>query len=566
MRRVSAAVVAVALGTAAWSAMAPMPAHAVVPAGWSPSLATGVDGQVNVSAAFGPYEFVAGQFDAAPGTPANSIAVYNTSTGAWAPLGPSTSTPGGGVLNNLYGKWYDGSVGALAVQTGSTNTLFVGGSFTQAGDTSNSADALPGLAAYSWTGSDPTTGSWGPAGIGTSGSQTPVTIGVSGYSPVSSLAVVGNDLYVGGQFSGVTGGTNANLPFDGIAMWDESAQAWDNLVEGTAIDPNGSWPGLSSGPFGQPVAQSITPAPGTNGVFVTGTFNTVGAVNGVDNLALWTGPGDRHWLPVGSPEPGAISAPTEPGQNTGWAGRTMVALGPLSVPSAEASATPVTSNASTASAPSAPSGVAASAAGSWPSGMVTVTWSPVPGATSYAVYDATASGGESTSNQPACTPAGNSSSGTTTSSGTACTVSGLTIGTPYFFTVVASNPSGSSGMSTEASATPQGRPTPSGANPPAPSGVTATAGDGLVTVSWSPVPAAQQYAVYATTTSGGEDYTTELPACTDNGNACVVTGLTDQTPYFFSVKAIYPLADGIAYSTGLGATPPNICAQNTTGG
>jgi hypothetical protein len=545
--------------SAAWAALAPPPAHAVSAAAWSPSFANGVDGQVSVTAAFGPYEFVAGQFDAAPGTPANSIAVYDTSTGAWSPLGPSPSAPGGGVLNN-FGSWYDGQVQALAVQTGtgggSTNTLFVGGAFTQVGDTSSAKDALSGLAAYTWSGSDPTTGSWGPAGIGT-GAQTPVAIGAAS---VTALAVVGSDLYVGG--SGFRGGNSPS--FMSIAMWDEPSQSWDNLTESTSVDPSGSFPGVGycSPGYGTPdptTISGIAPAPGTNGgVFVTGGIGGAGPVVGTSGLVLWTGSTDRRWIPVGAGLPGAIAQPAEAGQDV--CTYPLEAVGAPSSPSGEVSATPTTANPSSG-APSAPGGVTANPTDT--GGSVTVSWTPVAGATTYAVYDSTTSGGESTSNSAVCAPRGNvDQNNKPLDEGTSCTVSGLTVGTPYYFEVTASNSSGTSALSGEASATPVGRAQPTTANPSTPTGVTVTPGDSLATVSWQPVAGAAIYAVYETTTTGSENYSTQTPACTDLGTACVVTGLTDGTPYYFTVEAFYPYTTYYASSTGLNQSPPNYCAIN----
>jgi len=139
-----------------------------------------------------------------------------------------------------------------------------------------------------------------------------------------------------------------------------------------------------------------------------------------------------------------------------------------SYPSTEASATPTASS----SAPGAPTGLAATAGSS----QVSLSWtapqsdggSPV---TSYNVYQGTFQGGESK------TPV-------TTATGTSVTVTGLTNGTTYYFTVAAVNATGQGPPSGEASATPE-----TVSLPGAPTGLTATAGNSEVTLSWT-APAA----------------------------------------------------------------------------
>jgi hypothetical protein len=92
------------------------------------------------------------------------------------------------------------------------------------------------------------------------------------------------------------------------------------------------------------------------------------------------------------------------------------------------------------SAPSAPTNLSATPG----DGQVTLDWSAVTNATSYAVYDGTSSGGESAS--PVATVSAPS---------TSCIVTGLTNGTPYYFVVKASNAGGDSAVSNEAHATPE---------------------------------------------------------------------------------------------------------------
>ncbi|MCZ8515513.1 S-layer homology domain-containing protein [Paenibacillus filicis] len=90
--------------------------------------------------------------------------------------------------------------------------------------------------------------------------------------------------------------------------------------------------------------------------------------------------------------------------------------------------------------PSAPTALSATAG----NGQVTLTWSGVSGAVTYSVYEGMASG--SYGSTPVATVTGSTYSYQAT---------GLTNGTTYYFVVKASNAGGSSGNSSEASATPE---------------------------------------------------------------------------------------------------------------
>ncbi|HEX7497734.1 MAG TPA: fibronectin type III domain-containing protein, partial [Candidatus Limnocylindrales bacterium] len=119
--------------------------------------------------------------------------------------------------------------------------------------------------------------------------------------------------------------------------------------------------------------------------------------------------------------------------------------------------------------------------------------------------------------------------GTCTSTGTlGCKVTGLTNGTTYSFTVTATNLWGTSAGSTTNSVTPVDV-------PGAPTGVTATAGNGQATVSWiAPLnTGGLPITGYVVTSSPGGF------ACSTNGAlSCVVTGLTNGSTYTFKVVAI----------------------------
>ncbi len=138
------------------------------------------------------------------------------------------------------------------------------------------------------------------------------------------------------------------------------------------------------------------------------------------------------------------------------------------------------------SAPAAPTGVSALAANT----SASVTWSSDAGATSYEVFDATTPGAENPGGATACTA---------TAPTVTCTVSGLTNGTEYYFTVEATNAGGSSGQSTEVHATPE---------PPAPG--TPRAGSTPLwptsaSVTWSSDAGATSYKVFDATTPGAEN-------------------------------------------------------------
>lgn len=178
-------------------------------------------------------------------------------------------------------------------------------------------------------------------------------------------------------------------------------------------------------------------------------------------------------------------------------------------------------------APSAPTGVAAVAGNQ----SASVSWSASADTTSYLV----------TSN-----PGGF----TCTTSGTSCTVSGLTNGMGYTFTVVARNAAGNSSASSASTSVIPALPAPL-----APTGVAATAGDQAATVSWTASANATGYVV--TSNPGGF-------TCSTSGTSCAVSGLTNGTAYTFSVVAQNATGDSSPSSASTSVTPSAAAPSVTT--
>ncbi len=181
--------------------------------------------------------------------------------------------------------------------------------------------------------------------------------------------------------------------------------------------------------------------------------------------------------------------------------------------------------------------------------QVSLSWAPPagPGAppTGYNLYEGT---------RPAQMPA-TPVNGTTPLTSTSTTVTGLAAGTKYYFEVTAVNSAGEGAPSNSASATTTGPPS-------APAGLTGTAGDGQVALSWAPPTATggspvTGYNVYLSTTSGSRG--TELGTVTTPGYTA--TGLANGTKYYFRVTAVNALGEGpasaqVAVVAGLTTSAP----------
>jgi len=133
------------------------------------------------------------------------------------------------------------------------------------------------------------------------------------------------------------------------------------------------------------------------------------------------------------------------------------------------------------SEPPTPEGVTATPG----NGQVTISWTAVLGATSYNIYWSTT---------PGVTIANGAK---ITGAASPYVQSGLTNGATYYYVVTAVDGNGESTPSTQVSAIPSAAPTPA-----APTGVTATQGNGQVTIAWTTVSGATSYNIYWSTASG----------------------------------------------------------------
>jgi len=163
-------------------------------------------------------------------------------------------------------------------------------------------------------------------------------------------------------------------------------------------------------------------------------------------------------------------------------------------------------------------------------GAVSLSWSVATGAAGYNVQRSTSSGTETFY-----------ANVTTTSYND----TDVTNGQIYWYSIVATNSSGNSSASTEASATPN-------VPPAAPTGLSATAGTNQVSLSWTGSAGAVSYNVKRSTTSGS-GYTT-IGTTTDPTVAYLDTTAIKFTTYYYVVSAVNGYGEG-ANSGEVSATP-----------
>jgi sugar lactone lactonase YvrE len=378
------------------------------------------------------------------GSPASVTATVQTSPAGGQPTGPVTFSDGATTLGTaqLSGTFPD-------TATFTTSSLTQGVHSLTASYGGDPDDTPSGPSAPASVDVEPTVPS-APVGVTATAGQAQVNL--SWFAPQSNggTPVTGYDVYQGTSpggesatpvnaapitgtndtVTGLTPGTTyyftvraANSQGLGAASSEVNAQPYALTSTSLGADPTSAQPG-------QAVTLTATVQTSPTGGSPTGTVTfTLGSTT------LGTA-----WLNGGSPDTATLVTSSLP---TG-ADAITASFGGQGADRASGPSSPVTVTVEPV-APSAPSGLTARSAGH---GQITLSWN-APSAnggapvTGYDVYQGTSPG------QEGATPI-NASPLSTTSD----TVSGLNDGTPYYFTVTASNVAGASPGSNEASATP----------------------------------------------------------------------------------------------------------------
>lgn len=217
---------------------------------WS-ALGTGLNGEVLALAVSGSDLYVGGSFSTAGGVTANNIAKWNGT--AWAALGANGSSG------------LSGSVSALAVRGGD---LYAAGQFAKEAVIGSGGGGVFLNSIAKWDGT-----SWSPLGGGLQSGS--VVVG-------KALAVIGSDVYLGGNFPAVLNAGGSQVPGTScIARWNGST--WSSLG------------GIPFSSFNSPVSAMAVRG---SDLYVGGDFSSVGspAVNAA-KVAKWNG---TVWSALGS--------------------------------------------------------------------------------------------------------------------------------------------------------------------------------------------------------------------------------------------------------------------------
>jgi hypothetical protein len=490
---------------------------------WNP----GANGTVEVVLVSGSVIYAGGSFTVANGQTRERLAAFTTG-GAATPWNPGV---------------HNGSVLALTIVG---DTVYAGGTFSGQTSVSNPPVAKNRLAAFQANGVGNGLGNlvaqWDPNANGS----------------VFALDAIGSTIYVGGSFTTFRNNNNppltvknrlAALPATGVGEplpWDPNANGpvFTITHSGSTVYAGGAFTTVRGFPRGGAAAFNPTePGPPSVGVptpwnpqvllnpgvpgevyslaasastmYVSGFFRTVGGFFSPSLVAvsLATGAPNQTWQPVADDIVSWIALGP---QGLAVGGR-FTALGypPPGSPynPVEPAATYRGGFAHLRALPDAPTSVTATA------GDTTATVAFQPPA-----YDG---GAPITSYTLTSTPAGITLNDVTSP----VSVTGLTNGTAYTFSVTATTSAGTGEPGTSNSVTPVGP-------PGAPTGVIADAGSRRATISFTAPPdGGSPITQYTVTSSGGQ-------TATGTSSPIDVTGLTNGVEYTFTVKATNAVGTG----------------------
>jgi fibronectin type 3 domain-containing protein len=168
--------------------------------------------------------------------------------------------------------------------------------------------------------------------------------------------------------------------------------------------------------------------------------------------------------------------------------------------------------------------------------QVALTWNTVSGATWYNLFRSTNSGSTYTLYQPGLTA-------------TSYTDTSVTSGSPYYYYVSAANANGETSGGNVVSAI------PGAATLPAPTGLRIVPASTQLTLYWNPVTGASGYNVYRGTSPGGEGSVPLANGVNSTSGTFYTyasTGLTNGTPYYYTVTAVNSNGEGTASAEATG--------------
>jgi hypothetical protein len=199
-------------------------------------------------------------------TAAFNLAWYGgegASASTWAPLMDSTGASGVGTSSGSVNAVYDTGYGAL----------LVAGAFSTLG---NSSATAPNLAVFAVDAAGAGTWSTGADATG-AGPNNAVRVIVGGLTP--------GDVYIGGDFTKLTGGQGGEVNVGRVAQFDVASGTWVALVD------------AATGATGVNDKVRALVWQGEDALWVAGTFTALSTGTAAKRVAMWT-PSTRTWSSV----------------------------------------------------------------------------------------------------------------------------------------------------------------------------------------------------------------------------------------------------------------------------